>query len=421
MAVIMLPGLNQRTAPHSLPFLSALLACLLVLGIAWPRNAAAVPWMSLQAGTPCATCHVNVQGGGGRTEIGWGAGAYTGMLKWDQLGFNWLANRETNEIVPDWVSFGYDIRAQSARIGAPAVSFVDGEVQAELPERSLFLMQMQPYLTITPHETVDIYGTYYAGRGTFEDGEGCWTPYPGQSCYEAMAIVRPHEKAPLLRVGMMQPSVGIRHDDHTMLIRQDVSRDRIPVIPANYAEVGAELTYRPVYWFFADTGVFSADNLALAIGDPTRVQSSDLAFSGRATFAPLVGQRRNLRFSTLMGGSVYGAGDFRMDNVFAGLGWLNRGSILFETSFMRYFGGTSPDARNISVQTNAQIFPWLIAQARVEHGNADRGGTASDSTTFVGGFQWFILPYLEARPEYRHTTTDRYVSGQYTIMLHAFY
>jgi hypothetical protein len=86
---------------------SALLT-LAVLGIIaiFAPAANATPWMSLQAGTPCATCHVNVQGGGGRTEIGWGSGAYTGLLQWDQLSFDWLAERETNDIVPGYVSLG---------------------------------------------------------------------------------------------------------------------------------------------------------------------------------------------------------------------------------------------------------------------------------------------------------------------------
>lgn len=385
-------------------------------------DAHATPWTSLHAGTPCATCHTNVQGGGGRTEIGWGNSLYTGMFTYDQLGFNWLANRETNEIVPGYVSFGYDVRAQSARIGAPSITFTnEGEVEATLPERELFLMQMQPYLTVSPHETIDLYGTWNAGRGTFQDGEACWTPYPGMSCFEAMAIVRPHEKAPLVRVGMIQPSIGIRHDDHTMLLRQDASRERLPIIPASYAELGGELTYKPVYWFTADAGVYWANNLAESVGDTTRVQDDDVAYSGRVTFAPLFGRQRNLRFSTLMGASTYGAGDFRMDNLFAGIGWLNRGSIILESAFLHYYGGTTPSGRNLSLMTNVQIVPWFVLTGRVEQAHAERDGNLYNNLSFVGGFQFFPLPFFEIRPEYRHTTTDRYRTGQYTIQLHAFF
>ncbi len=383
----------------------------------------ATPWMSLQAGTPCATCHTNVQGGGGRTEIGWGSGAYTGLLQWDQLSFDWLAERETNDIVPGYVSLGWDIRSQSARIGAPEFTINDqGDVNAKLPRREQFLMQMQPYLTVTPHESVSLYGTYAIGQGTFENGDGCWTPYAGQSCYEAMAIVRPHHDAPTIRLGVLQPSIGIRHDDHTMLIRGDASRSRAPVIPANYAELGGELSYKPVYWLTLDAGAFQARNLSLSVGDPTRVRQEHLAYSARATFSPLFGERRNLRFATLMGGSVYGAGDFRMENIFLGAGWLNRGSIILESAVLHYLGGDqNPSARNLSLQTNVQLAPWFILQGRVEQGNAFRNETEHNMLAFVGGFQFFPIPYFEIRPEYRHTTADQYVTGQYTIQFHLYY
>jgi hypothetical protein len=298
-------------------------------------------------------------------------------------------------------------------------------VDAELAKRSQFLMQIQPYLTVTPHEAISLYGTYSAGQGTFEDGDACWTPYAGQSCYEAMAIISPSHDAPTIRLGVLQPSIGIRHDDHTMLIRGDASRSRAPIIPANYAELGGELTYKPAYWFTVDAGLFRARNLSLSVGDPTRVQDNDVAYSARATFSPLVGQSRSLRFSTLMGGSVYGAGDFMMENIFLGTGWLNHGSIILESAFLQYQGGDTPTARNLSVQTNVQLAPWFILQGRVEQGQATRTVSAVETDfntlAFVGGFQFFPIPYFEIRPEYRHTTTDQYVTGQYTVQFHLYY
>ena len=124
MRLSLLPGVTEQRAAVWGRASALLLAFVVFVGvITGAGDAHATPWMSLQAGTPCATCHTNVQGGGGRTEIGWGNSLYTGMFTYDQLGFNWLANRETNEIVPGYVSFGYDVRAQSARIGAPSITF----------------------------------------------------------------------------------------------------------------------------------------------------------------------------------------------------------------------------------------------------------------------------------------------------------
>jgi hypothetical protein len=385
-------------------------------------SANATPWMSLHAGTPCQTCHVNTQGGGMRTEIGWGAGAYTGMVDWSKLSFDWLAERESNALVDDVLSIGWDIRSQSARIGQPSIRVDDqGRVESELADRSLFLMQLQPYMMVRPHEVLELYGTWaFAAGETISDRDGCVEPFAGQSCFEAMAIVHPAEDW-TIRAGMLQPSVGLRHDDHTMLIREDVSRG--PVLAANYAEPGGEVTYLPTYWLRADAGVFNARNLSEAIADPAQVTTNDVAISSRVTFQPVLGRSRNARFATQLGGSIYTAGAFRMENLFAGVGWLNRGSVLFESAWMQYSGGSgpTPTARNLSTQLNVQLWTWLIATSRAETGHARRNGDQFDTFAYAGGVQWFPLPFIEIRPEYRYESNDRFRTGQYTVQLHFFY
>ncbi len=400
--------------------LLAVLALLCGLVLVAP-SVSATPYLALHAGTPCATCHVNLQGGGGRTDIGFGAGLYNGAALYDQIGFNWLAYRETNDIVPGIVSFGYDVRAQSARIGAPEISLVDGEVDAALPQRRIFLMQLQPYLTIEPHETITLYATYSADRDTFQEGEACSEPFSGQSCYEAMAIVHPHRKSPEFRLGVLQPNIGIRHDDHTMYIRGDASRARAPVIAPNYADVGGDVNWTALNWLRVEAGAYWARKLSEAVGDEAVVGENDVAWNARIAFSPVFGRSRVWRFATLAGASVFGAGEFRMENVFAGIGLMNRASVLLEASLLHYGGSDAPSARNLAAVFHVQAFPWLIAHGRVEQGHAERGGAAVDNLALVGGFRVFPLPLIEIRPEYRHTWTDTYRTGQYTFQFRTFF
>ena len=54
--------------------------------------------------------------------------------------------------------------------------------------------------------------------------------------------IQPSFKLPRLRIGYFQPSIGVRYDDHTAVVRQiaEGSGPRSLIAP-NYAEVGAEL------------------------------------------------------------------------------------------------------------------------------------------------------------------------------------
>lgn len=402
--------------------LRVLLAAIALLAISTPNIAHALPYMAQIAGTPCITCHVNQQGGGMRTEIGWGSMAYSGALQYEQIGLDWVSERESNEVIDDIMALGLDARWQAARVGAPSITLSDAGVpEAELAPWDVFTMQLQPYLSVEAHEMLTIYGTYNMGQGTFEDGEACWTPYAGQSCFEAMAIFEPAANLPSLRAGMIQPSIGIRHDDHTMLIRQDVSQARAPIIAPNYAELGAEVRYQPTYWFSTEVGAYSASNLEDAVGEPAMGEDGVASWNARVTFFPQFGRLPRARFTGLFGASTYNAAKFGTDNVFAGIGWLNRGSILLEGAQFRYADRVDRSARSLSVLTTARAFDWLFAQVRVEQGHAETSEGNDDTLAVVGGLQFFPLPYIELRPEYRWERTDTYESGQYSVQLHLFY
>jgi hypothetical protein len=401
--------------------LTLLASFLGLLTLALPLRATATPHYALIAGAPCSTCHVNEQGGGMRTEIGWGSSALNGLVQYEQIGLPWLTDLETNQIADGLLSLGIDARWQAARVGAPSITInAQGQPEAELAPWRVFTMQLQPYLAVQAHESLTLYGTFAMGEGTFKDGDVCWTPYPGQSCWEAMAIWKPFRGGPSLRAGRAQPSVGIRHDDHTMLIRQDISQERRPILPANYAEYGAEIAWQPRYWFRVEAGAWQAAGLAEAVADERVVTDRNAAVNARVTFSPQFGPPR-ARFSTLLGASTYAAGGFRMDSLFAGIGWRNQLSLLVEQALFHFGADVDRSARAFSTLATWQALDWLQVYSRVELAHAERDDQTWDTTASVSGVRFFPLPWLELRPEYRLVWADRYSTGQYAVQLHLFF
>ena len=305
--------------PHILARLGVFLLVLLASASAW-----AVPRMSLIAGTPCDACHINNQGAGMRTEIGWGTGAFTGMAMYEDVGLEAVTNIESNFYLEGLVGAGIDLRLQAARLGQPGLE-TNGDVQ--LPGRVVIPMQIQPYLAIVPTDWLTLYGTYNLDAKVLRGGDDvegiCDTHYDGSSCFEAMAKIQVDPALPTLRAGQLQPYIGVRHDDHTMWIRRDASQVA-PIIAPNYADLGADLSYQPVYWFRADAGGYVANNLSDALeGEGTAAEhrsvvgSNALAYSGRVQFLP---QFSDQGVTSWLGASVLGAGSFMMQNYFVGVG-----------------------------------------------------------------------------------------------------
>ena len=340
-----------------------------------------------------------------------------GALSYSTIGLDALTEQQSNRFFDNKVSLGADVRFQMARFGAPRSAVENGELVVKSADRRVIPMQIQPYLGIYAASWLKLYGTYAVGPSTF-NGNLCDPTFAGQSCFEAEAIIQPSYDAPVLRFGQIQPSIGIRHDDHTMLIRGDASAPRVPIIAPNYAEVGAEMTYLPKFWLQLDTGVFRSKNLAEAIGDPDVVTATDTAWLGRAQLAPRI---EGLPLTTYVGSSLFLSGSFQMQNYFLGLGWLNRGALMVEVSRSSRGEQVKQDTLNMMSMLSVQLTEWLIAEARYERATTELEGSSPMTQSAVFGFQFFPVPYLELRPEYRYTRTDDYASGYYAMQLHMFY
>ena len=402
------------------------------------QDASALPRMSLTAGSPCATCHIIAQGGGARNEIGWGTELFTRMVGLDKIGLATWEEAETNAILDGKVTFGVDIRSQLARLGRPKPRAGKGEPgvfsgfsQADKPDLVFIPMFFQPYLTIAPTSWIAITGGY--NISTLETSFKPGYRYPGQSPWDAQIVLHGDAKFPQLRLGKLQPSIGIRHDDHTMLIRADAMEPRRPAIPGGYAEYGGELNYQPRSWLKVDAGVFLNNNLvesmsARAVNPMGSSKDGGLAWLGRVSLLP---QFLDLGLNTWIGASAFGSGEYMMLNGFLGVGKNELGSLQLEVSTSS--GAGAYKTLNMMALASYNVKEWLIAEVRLEQATASAspklGAVEATTRQAVIGLQFFPIPYIELRPEYRfilssnqqNGATDEYALGQYTLQVHAFF
>jgi hypothetical protein len=258
------------------------LAAVCLFGIS---SAHALPRMSLTAGSPCITCHTNPAGGTGRNELGFESMNQVGLWRYGDLGLDFLdAERHT---IAGRVEVGYDFRLLVARLGQlTATADESGEKIVQVPDYALIPMQFQPSVAIQFTDWLKVYGSYTPGPKTLSDGVVCDNVFPGQECFEA-ALQFESPGLPLVRMGKIQPSIGIRLDDHTAYIRGDAANRSGPIIAPNYAEWGAETMYHPVSWFRVEAAVVKPDNLDEALNGVS--ETADLgavAYGGRISFLP---------------------------------------------------------------------------------------------------------------------------------------
>lgn len=316
-----------------------------------------------------------------------------GAWTYDELGMDFMT-AETNLLADGLYWFGLDTRLQMAKLGRPPQD-----------RRKFIPMQIAPSVTVWPTDWLTIYGLYNAGP----------LRYPGQTAFEAAAIVQPGILLPSLKVGHFQPTTGLRWDDHTIFVRRDPAGSGGPVIAPNYSEYGAELWYEGDALISATAGVFTSNRLARA---NRGTDSAKPAFSARLMLWP---QLLDEGINTNVGASILANNDFHLLTTFAGVGLADVAGVEGELAMIQ--NGGDLRLRNYTINGFWQLWPWLIAEGRLEKGEAfPADGSASlTATSYVAGLEFFPLPYIELRPEYRYLDTREYTLAQYSLQLHLFY
>lgn len=387
----------------------------------------ALPQFSLLTGNRCLTCHVNAQGGGLRGELGWYVAKDASMLNPKDIPLLrdiYALDGESNSYIDGQLTIGMDLRGQLTR----SPSF-------DRATRRFFPMQLALYGAFKPNGV-----EWLTLEGSF-DAASLWTSargsYPGQSGWTASALIQPGLTLPLLRIGKFQPTVGVRYDDHTMLIRQVAGAFARPLIPPSYADWGAELQYDGLQWLSLSAGAFlpqnlSAINTAYSNGDFGSIIkgiSPDSSLSRLISSPTLTGRvkfwlRTEDHFvNSYLGSSVLANSDFGMLSFFAGVGLTDKLSLMGEYMLSGVRNGFA--GQNWSAELTYRPFAWLYPYLRYEQGRTQifDGSNVRNSyaNNFTVGVQWFPLPYIELRPEWRFYDNERFTSTRWNMQVHFFY
>ncbi len=385
----------------------------------------AIPQFSLITGNRCTNCHFTAQGGGGRNELGWYSGKDMKLLRGSAIGLPVLDDMETNTLADGKLTIGGDVRLQAVR--SPR--------SADAP-RVIIPMQIALHAAYQFDPTFKIEAMLDAAA-LYSVVKNGVTPYQGQQIWMASAILQPWKELPSLRVGHFQPSVGMRYDDHTLLVRQIPGANGTALIPPNYAEYGAELTYDRPQWLTLSAGVFlpsalstmttitpSGELTSLLKAVSSTAGISELLRSPTLTARVVVSPRtEDHRFNTYFGASVLNNDVFTLVNAFAGIGLTNYLSLMAEYARSGVENGRQTQA--VSVELMGQAFVWLLPFVRYEYGTTRISPQSSPTAIFTSqivlGGQIFPLPFLEFRPEYRITTTEVFSSQRWTVQMHLFF
>ena len=343
----------------------------------------------------------------------------TGVIKWS--GPDTSSVPPTNTLLNGLVPIGGDARFQLVRV-------------SRTNQELLIPMQLATSFGFVPSHQLAIYtninlASLYVRYTTsptdlFGTTSGL---YPGETDYDAAIQFSPSIELPSIRVGMIEPSISIRQDDHTLFTHQEAAIQGIALIPPYYNEMGAELTYEGLRWLTVNAGVFSAYNLSLV--DPTigtiksNFDFNHPSISGRIVLWPqLIDQGLNGE----AGGSILVNGSFRMLNGFAGIGLADKATFFLEGLYCK--DAANRIVRNFSVIGTYQLAAWLATEWRYDWGQTEvyPGQALSFANAFLVGLEFYPMPYIEIRPEYRMMQTNPLAgtgkyTGQWTGQIHFFY
>ncbi|MFN8368730.1 MAG: hypothetical protein U0Y96_15950 [Candidatus Kapaibacterium sp.] len=372
----------------------------------------ALPQYTLITGNRCINCHVNAQGSGLRNDLGFLSTEDISIVSFKDIGLSVLEkNLTTNQLLDGKLTYGLDFRMQSAR-----KYNYDASISPDSISRKTFPMQASIYASVQPVQWFYIEGQYNFGR----------LGYTGQREWAASLNIQPSLDLPSLRAGFFQPSIGIRYDDHTMLVRTQPDAFLKPLIAPYLAEWGTEVRYNAPLWFDVSAGIFTSKGLGnLSFKDTTNtdqflVDSTKMSLNGRIAFTPRFFEET---LNTNIGASILNNGDFTMINSFVGIGWQDHASLMIE--YMMQGNKNQRQLRSFSSELMYKVYDPLYVYVRAERGNNDNviKGVATNKYTnqYVFGVQAFILPFIELRPEYRIIDTEEYYRTRWTVQLHVFY
>jgi hypothetical protein len=377
-------------------------------------------------GTNCSACHFNVQGGGSRIASGWASRNTISLLPAD-----WMSEIFTaNSWMDDKITFGLDARPQLAKWPAAGQGT---EVPVGTTEYNFMLMQLTPYLIISPFSWLSFEGQYNVSYNLYTDKR-----YVGQHPFAASAIFKVSSDLPQLRVGYFQPTMENKWDDHTLLSHQFYGKSRSVVVPDDYAELGAQLDYEGIPWLSASLGAFTSNNLAqysvkTYLDESMRskpvddsefksiklVDSNSISIVGRAFVSPNLGAG----LTSYIGGTMFYNNDYYISNLFLGIGISDKFAFLAE-----FTDANKKDSRRaitylgeFTYNLTESFLPYLRFERQLTREVTEKNPYYTNQV--VLGAHVYVLPYVDLLPEWRIVDKE-HIEGyhsSFAVQLHLWY
>ena len=364
-----------------------------------------IPQYALIENARCINCHVTTQGAGIRNARGRIVTRDTGFIIPDGVRKIREQLSEKNTFPHDRITIGSDVRFQMAR-----------SHKSEDADRRFFPMQAAVYSTVEITERMFVEASYNFGLKKFF----------GQQKETISAILHPRNSFTQLRIGYFQPSIGIRYDDHTMLIRQITGSDGSSLIAPNFAEYGIEFNYNGIEWLTLTAGLFDAQSLSeISIRNSAGTVISHIDDKNTPTVLGRVEIRHPILEDTLpfnLGSSIFSNDNFYLLNVFSGIGIKDKLSVM--TEYSRSKKSDLRTTNNFMIELTYRPMRPLLLFIRGERGKTLESFSSFDFDSYTNqgvlGAQIFVLPSIELRPEYRLVDTEQYRSTRLALQLHLF-
>jgi hypothetical protein len=351
----------------------------------------ALPSFSLITGAPCGSCHTNPTGGQLRSEYG------------TAFASDFLPLRTTHDDdftfsgkISDNITLGGDLRSQL---------LYDGFTK----KTAFQMMTTTVYAGVKVSKKVSFYYKQDLVNGTYN---GVYNGYFNGT--EAYGLVK-WIPSVYTKAGLFLPDYGWRIDDHTSYTRGgDLGYTNVGQQPGllfipNYSDIGFE-TGVSAGPFFITGGVYASSGHLMPFD-----LSDDKAFSTKLTYSGSV-----CDVNYMFGLSGYGYKSFHMGGIMAGVScfdsmlvvlgeadWTHDRLLLTPTSVVLLPGVNTMEA---FVEIDLKVIQgfWLTAKYDMIdplQGKANDDSTPNDNSLgrVTLGLDFFPLPFIELRPQYRIT------------------
>lgn len=379
------------------------------------------PQFALQTSNRCMNCHTNYAGSGTRNELGWTTSRETSIINWDTLaGFHNFPpySFSTNSILDGKIIISADSRLQSSkalRAGS---------------ERKWQLKQINLSTTIDIIDELSFDCNYNFAENKYQQrGQQAWAA--------ALYYYQPNIDL-IVKVGKIQPSIGIRYDDHTSLIKLLATSFVFssPILAVDYSDYGGELYYDVFnhsnqFIVNLTAGCYSAANfekvfIPSAKGEVPIVDKDKPSFSSKITLYENKGYTDFT--NSYLGFSGYFNDNFKMYNAFGGINLFERISLFGE--YAHYDSPELFESNNAILGLNIKLINGLNFEVRAEQALTHYIGAKYNNKVqqLVLSSQFFPFPFLEIKPEYRLIDTSQdpmfltqYKGGIFYLQFHLFY